>query len=63
MASWNAVVLRDTSSRGKLQLSMVTGPVSIPLTGRSVRPCATSNSRTVMGPVRRTSLWMMGGRT
>lgn len=35
--TWKACVRRDTSLRGKLQLRMVTGPVSMPLTGRGVR--------------------------
>ena len=33
----------------KLQLTMVTGPVSIPFTGFEVAACATRHSRTVIG--------------
>jgi hypothetical protein len=38
--TWRHVVSRGWSSRTKDQLSMVTGPVSIPLTGLSVSDCA-----------------------
>lgn len=62
-ASWYAVVLRDTSLRANAQLSIVTGPVSMPFTGCSVRRCATWNSRTVIAAGRETSAWMTGGRT
>jgi hypothetical protein len=42
---------------------MVTGPVSMPFTGRSVSDCAYCHQRTVIGFGRETSPKMIGGRT
>jgi len=41
-------LLREMSTRGKLQFRTVTGPVSIPLTGREVKPCK-QNCTDVLG--------------
>lgn len=61
---WKACSERGMSLRGKDQLMIVTGPVSMPLTkARVVMPCASLNSCTVMGASRTTSPAMMGGRT
>ena len=54
---------RGWSSRTKDQLRIVTGPVSMPLTGRSVRVWAKVAQRTVIGAGRATSPKMTGGRT
>lgn len=42
---------------------MVTGPVSMPLTGRSVSDCAYDVQRTVIGSGREMSPASTGGRT
>ncbi len=42
---------------------MVTGPVSMPLTGRSVSDCAYAVQRTVIGSGREMSPARTGGRT
>lgn len=54
---------RVMSRRGKDQFRMVTGPVSMPLTGNLVMPWATLNSFTVMGWVKAMSPTTRGGRT
>ena len=51
------------SSRTKDQASIVTGPVSMPLTGRSVSDWAYVVQRTVIGSGRETSPYRIGGRT
>ena len=62
-ASWRQVSARGWSSRTNDQFSMVTGPVSMPLTGLAVRDCAQAAQATVMGRGRRTSPKRMGGLT
>jgi hypothetical protein len=62
-AIWAQVSERGWSSRTKDQLRMVTGPVSIPLTGRAERLWAKVAQRTVIGAVLATSPTMIGGRT
>jgi len=51
------------SSLGKDQLRIVTGPVSMPLTGLSERDCAYADHSTVIGFFRLTSPQMIGGFT
>jgi hypothetical protein len=50
-----AISSRGMSVRGKDQFRIVTGPVSIPFTGRFVSDCAYLLSRTVIGSGRDTS--------
>ena len=51
------------AGRPKLQFTIVTGPVSIPLTGLLVAACATFHSRTVMGSEIEGGAAKIGGRT
>ena len=60
-AIWFIDSLIDISSLGKDQLKIVTGPVSIPFTGLSVRDCAYTDHSTVIGLLRLTSPQMIGG--
>ena len=62
-ATWSAVSPGGWSSRTKAQASMVTGPVSMPLTILSVKDCAVLNHSTVMAFGRVTSPNRIGGRT
>ena len=58
-----ALSLMDISSRGKDQLSIVTGPVSIPFIGLSVRLCAYFDQSVVIGFALETSPQIIGGFT
>ena len=62
-AIWRAVSRRGWSSRTNDHWSIVTGPVSMPLTGRLVSDWAYLDQFTVMGFGRWMSPKMMGGLT
>ncbi len=61
-ANWSAVSCSGWSWRTNERASIVTGPVSMPLTGLSVRDCAYVIHSTVIGFGRRTSPYSTGGR-
>ena len=62
-ATCRAVSASGWSVRTNDHASMVTGPVSIPFTGRSVSDWANDVHRTVIGAARDTSPYRIGGRT
>ena len=61
-ATWSAVSPSGWSSRTNDHARIVTGPVSMPLTGRAVRLCANVDQRTVIGSGRLTSPQRIEGR-
>ena len=62
-ATWLAVSASGWSSRTNDHARIVTGPVSMPLTGCCVSDCAYVVQSTVIGCGRRTSPYRIGGRT
>ena len=62
-ATWLAVSASGWSSRTNDHARIVTGPVSMPLTGLSVSDCAYVAHSTVIGFGRATSPKRIGGRT